>query len=63
MIGLVRQHFRKHSDLSVLTADTLKAISRKLNDRPRKCLIWQSPAQLFPTELKFHPRPNVPITA
>ena len=48
MNGLLRQYFRKHSDLSIHTAATLKTISAKLNDRPRKRLNWRSPAQLFP---------------
>ena len=47
MNGLLRQYFRKHSDLSIHNADTLKAISAKLNNRPRKRLNWRSPTQLF----------------
>ena len=63
MNGLLRQYSRKHIDLSIHTADTLKAISTKLNDRLRKRLNWRSFAQLFPTELKSHPPPSVATTA
>lgn len=63
MNGLLRQYFRKHSDLSVHTADALQLISAKLNDRPRKRHKWQSPAQLFPAELKSLAQASVATTA
>ena len=61
--GLLRQYFRKHSDLSVHSAETLALISAKLNDRPRKRLNWQSPAQHFPAELRSLPQTSVATTA
>ena len=63
MNGLLRQYFRKHSDLSVHNADALQLISAKLNDRPRKRHKWQSPAQLFPAELKSLAQASVATTA
>jgi IS30 family transposase len=59
----MRHYLRKHSGLSIHTADTLKALSVKLNDRPRKRLNWRSPAQLFPTELKSHSQASVATAA
>ena len=61
--GLLRQYFPKHSDLSTHSADTLKAISAKLNNRPRKRLNWASPAQLFDAQLRSPQAPSVATTA
>lgn len=63
MNGLLRQYFPKHSDLSTHSADTLKAICAKLNDRPRKRLNWVTPAQLFTTELGSLQETSVATTA
>lgn len=52
MNGLLRQYFRKHSDLSIHTAEDLANVAAKLNHRPRKRLKWATPAQLFNTELE-----------
>ena len=48
MNGLLRQYFRKHSDLSIHSAETPTLLSAKLNDRPRKRLNWRSPRQVSP---------------
>ncbi|WP_253259918.1 IS30 family transposase [Subtercola boreus] len=63
MNGLLRQYFRKHSDLSIHGADTLKVIAAKLNDRPRKRLNWQSPTQHFNAELGSQQQTRVATTA
>ena len=63
MNGLLRQFFPKHCDLSIHNADALKAITAKLNDRPRKRFNWISPAQLFTAGLRSHQETSVATTA
>jgi IS30 family transposase/transposase-like protein len=43
--GLLRQYFPKGSDLSKYSAEHLQAVANQLNDRPRKTLDWDSPAE------------------
>lgn len=45
--GLLRQYFTKGSDLSVHPASHLAAVAAELNDRPRKCLDYRTPAEVF----------------
>ena len=42
--GLLRDYFPKGTDLSVHTADDIARVQAELNDRPRKTLGWDSPA-------------------
>lgn len=45
--GLLRQYFPKGMDLSPYSQAALNAIARKLNERPRKTLNYETPAQRF----------------
>lgn len=45
--GLLRQYFPKHKSLDAVTQDELAAVVDKLNHRPRKCLGWRSPYEVF----------------
>ena len=47
--GLLRQYFPKGADLSLYSAEDLAVVAAELNDRPRKILGWQTPAELFGT--------------
>lgn len=47
MNGLVRDYFPKGSELGVHTAHEIARVASEINDRPRKTLDWQRPADLF----------------
>ena len=47
MNGLVRQYLPKQSDFTNVSQADLETIMHKLNHRPRKCLDFRSPFQVF----------------
>ena len=53
--GLIRQYFPKGSDFSKLTQTEVKRVEHLLNTRPRKCLAYQTPHDIF------HPPPSLAL--
>jgi len=47
MNGLLRQYFPKHRDLTTITDHELHHVMRRLNSRPRKCLAFKTPLEVF----------------
>jgi IS30 family transposase len=45
--GLIRQYFPKGSDFSLITKKDVKTVMDKINNRPKKCLGFKTPNQIF----------------
>ncbi len=45
--GLIRQYLPKGTDFRTLTLERVRSIMDRLNNRPRKCLGFKTPNQLF----------------
>jgi IS30 family transposase len=46
-VGLLRQYLPKNADLSRVTQRQLDRMAAELNERPRKILGWDSPAEAY----------------
>lgn len=46
-IGLLRQYIKRKTDLDKLTKEDLKVIENKINFRPKKCLDFKTPFEVF----------------
>ncbi len=46
-IGLVRRYLPKKTDFSKVSKHELKKIQNRINNRPRKCLNFKTPAEVF----------------
>lgn len=51
--GLIRQYFSKQHDFKNTTYQRVARIAQKLNNRPRKCLAYQTPAEVLDALLHF----------
>lgn len=49
-VGLVRRYFPKGTDFTALSKREIKHVERRLNNRPRKCLNYLTPAEAFRRE-------------
>lgn len=45
--GLIREYFSKIEDMTACLNDYITTCIEKLNKRPRKCLGWKTPYELF----------------
>lgn len=45
--GLIRQYFPKKHDFTTITEEAITMVMNKLNNRPRKCLGFKTPNQVF----------------
>jgi IS30 family transposase len=47
MVGLVRRFLPKKTDIAKITKEQIKLIENRLNHRPRKCLNFKTPHEVF----------------
>jgi IS30 family transposase len=45
--GLIRHYFPKGTDFALIGEETIQAVERALNNRPRKRLGWKTPLEVF----------------
>ena len=51
--GVLRRYIPKKTDLTTVTQTELDAIVQEINDRPRKCLGYETPSEAFNRELQY----------
>lgn len=54
-IGILRRWLPKGCDLSQVSAQQLKKIEKRINDRPRKCLQYLTPSEVYKTGVALRP--------
>lgn len=47
MNGMIRQYFPKERDLRTVTDEEIQLAMERLNNRPRKCLSYRPPKEVF----------------
>jgi IS30 family transposase len=47
MNGLIRQYFLKGCDFTTITDEEIEFVMSRLNNRPRKCLDFKTPSEVF----------------
>jgi len=52
--GLIRQYFPKKHDFSSTTHQRVARIAQRLNNRPRKCLAYRTPAEVLGPALRLN---------
>lgn len=50
--GLVRQYFKKTMNFDMVTDEDVQLVANKLNNRPRKCLGYKTPYEVFSASCK-----------
>ena len=45
--GLIRQYFPKGTDFNLISQEMLDKVEKELNNRPRSCLKFDSPAEIL----------------
>lgn len=60
--GTLRQYFPKGTDLARWDRHDLEAVAYTLNNRPRKVLDWQTPAEVFANQILSGKQPGVATT-
>lgn len=60
--GLPRLYFPKGTDLSRWSAEALQAVAHAINNRPRKTLRWNPPADFFEVQMRSLHQPGVAST-
>jgi transposase, IS30 family len=51
--GILRRYIPKRTDFNTFTQTELNAIIYEINNRPRKCLNWETPNEAFTRELQL----------
>lgn len=51
--GILRRYIPKKTDFSTFTQTELDAIIHEINNRPKKCLNWETPNEAFTRELQL----------